>query len=492
MPKLTIIQGAKATTTWFDGEPLLLTVLQQEGYAISAPCGGNGICGKCKVMASGALSPETMRERALGNRLACQARLLGDVNVILPVVQTLTNIAASGTRPTFTLSPMPGRYGLAVDIGTTTLAASLVELATSNTLASATAENPQRAIASDVIGRMEAALTGQGERLQKLVCEAIDKMHGELCTHLTLARGDIDQTVITGNTTMLYLFTGLSPEPLSHAPFTADCLFGYWMEPPTPRLYLPHCISAFVGADITCAILTSQLCKQTRTAVLMDVGTNGEIALWHNGKLSVCATAAGPAFEGGGIECGCGSILGAIDRVWTQNGTLACSTIGEESPVGICGSGVIDVLAALLSLEILDETGSLDQERVMLSGGVAFTQHDVRNVQLAKSAIAAGLLTLCQTKGVAMADIGVLYLAGGFGKHIDLANAAAIGLIPQALVSKVQVIGNAALAGAEMLLLQTGFLAETKEYARSAEVVTLSGNPVFSEHYMDCMMLEPI
>ena len=492
MPKLKIVQGQMAKITWFEGEPLLAAVLQREGYAFGMPCGGKGICGKCKIEASGALSPETVREQAIGSRLACQSRLLGDACVTLPAAQTLTNIAASGVRPTFALAPMQGRYGLAVDIGTTTLATSLLDLSSGDTLASATAENPQRAVAADVIGRMEAALAGQGERLQSLVRCEIDILRGELCARLGLAEGDIDQTVVTGNTTMLYLLTGRSPEPISHAPFVADCLFGHWTQSPAPRLYLPHCIGAFVGADIICAILASQMCKQTRTTVLMDVGTNGEIALWHRGKLSVCATAAGPAFEGGGMEHGCGSVLGAIDRVWAQDGTPACSTIGGGEPVGICGSGVIDAVATLLSLEMLDETGSLDSARVMLSGGVAFTQRDVRNVQLAKSAIAAGLLTLCQTEGVAMADIAVLYLAGGFGKHIDLANAAAIGLIPQALVGKVEVIGNAALTGAEMLLLQTGFLAETEGYARTAAVVTLSGNPVFSDHYMNCMMLEPI
>lgn len=492
MHKLTVMQGQMTKITWFDGEPLLAAVLQREGYTLGMPCGGKGICGKCRVVASGALSPKTVREEALGSRLACQSRLLGDACVTLPATQTLTNIAASGLRPTFALAPMQGRYGLAVDIGTTTLATSLLDLSTGDVLASATAENPQRAISADVIGRMEAAMAGEGERLRSLVRSEIDRLRGELRARLGLAEGDIDQTVVTGNTTMLYLFTGRSPEPLSHAPFAADCLFGHWTRPPAPQLYLPYCIGAFVGADITCAILASQMCKQDRTAVLMDVGTNGEIALWHRGMLSVCATAAGPAFEGGGMEQGCGSVPGAIDRVWAQDGTLFCSTIGGGEPVGICGSGVIDAVATLMSLDLLDETGSLEQERVMLAGGIAFSQRDVRNVQLAKGAIAAGLLTLCQTEGVAMSDIAVLYLAGGFGKHIDLANAAAIGLIPQALIGKTEVIGNAALVGAEMLLLQTAFLAETEGYARTAQVVTLSGNSMFSEHYMNCMMLEPI
>ncbi len=492
MPTLTVIRGLTRTEVRFEGSPALSDVLAANGFPFASPCGGKGICGKCAVQAGGELSPETPRERELGSRLACQTRLLGDAAVTLPEPLTLENIAATGVRPAFALSPMPGRYGLAVDIGTTTLAASLLALSGGTVLATAAAENPQRTVAADVIGRIEAAMAGKACLLQTLVSNAINKLRIELCNAVGIAEDIIDQTVITGNTTMLTLLTGLNPEPLSHAPFQADCLFGLWTQPPAPRRYLPHCMGAFVGADITCAVLASRMCDRTETALLMDVGTNGEIALWHHNRLYVCATAAGPAFEGGGIKHGCGSVTGAIDRVWVQDGEVACTTIGQASPTGICGSGVIDTVATLLSLKRLDETGMLREGRVPLGGAVEFTQMDVRNVQLAKSAIAAGLLTLCQSVGVALHDVAVLYLAGGFGKHIDLANAAAIGLIPQALVAKTKVIGNAALVGAEMLLLQTDFLRETETCAHDSEVVTLSGNPLFSENYMMCMMLEPI
>jgi uncharacterized 2Fe-2S/4Fe-4S cluster protein (DUF4445 family) len=486
-----VLLGTDVQEIAFACEPTIAEALLEAGVAVATPCGGKGICGKCGAVASGALSPPTAREQALGTRLLCQTRLLGDACVTLPARQALTNIAGAGVRPPFALAPMAGRYGLAVDIGTTTLAATLVDLQTGGTLAAATAENPQRAIAADVIGRMEAALAGQSALLQTLVNDAAERLRAELCARAGIAPEAIDQAVFTGNTTMLYLLTGRSPEPLSHAPFAADCLFGLWTQPPAPRRYLPHCMGAFVGADITCAVLASQMCARAETAVLMDVGTNGEIALWHNGKLYVCATAAGPAFEGGGMECGCGSVAGAIDRVWAEGGALCCTTIDSVSPVGICGSGVIDAVAALLALGWLSETGAMEQERVTLSGGVVFTRRDVRNVQLAKSAIAAGLLTLCQRVGVAVADVAAVYLAGGFGQHIDVASAVAIGLLPQALAGKTRVIGNAALAGAEMLLLQTDFLLETQRCAQTAEVVTLSGSAVFAAHYMDCMMLEP-
>ena len=492
MPKLRIVQGAVQKEVSFSGTPRLSAVLQEQNVYLEMPCGGRGVCGKCKAEADGLLSPLTEREEALGSRLACQTRLLGDAVVTLPMRVAMANIAATGERPAFAYQPMKGRYGLAVDIGTTTLAASVLSLTDGGVLATAVAENPQRSIAADVIGRIEAAMAGQASLLQSLVNQAIVELKHTLCAELALSPDEIDQTVITGNTTMLYLFTGRDPETLSHAPFQADCLFGQWQAPLLEHTYLPRCVGAFIGADITCAILASQMCRRQDTTLLIDVGTNGEIALRHKGRLYVCATAAGPAFEGSGIECGSGSVPGAIDSAWAENGVFACTTIGSCASASICGSGVIDSIATLLKLERLDETGLLDAERVSLDGNVVITQRDVRNVQMAKSAIAAGVLTLCKHVGVSMEEIATLYLAGGFGKYINLHNAAAIGLIPQALVQKTRVIGNAALIGTEMLLLQTDYIAETIACANESETVVLSGNLVFSDYYMECMMLEPV
>ncbi len=492
MPTLTVWQGETKTDVEFHGTPLLSAVLQEQGFPLAFPCGGKGVCGKCRVQAAGALSPAAAEEPAPDSRLACRTTLLGDAAVWLPIAAALESIAASGITPSFVKNPMPGRYGLAVDIGTTTLAAALVSLVNGSVLATATAENPQRAIAADVIGRIEAAMAGKAGRLQTLVQTAVEQLRHSLCAQLALPDHAIDQTVITGNTTMLCLLTGGNPEPLSHAPFRAESLFGLWLATPAAPTYLPHCIGAFVGADITCAILAAQLCHRQETALLLDVGTNGEIAMWHKGRLYACATAAGPAFEGGGIEQGCCSVAGAIDRVWDQNGQLACATIGNAEPTGICGSGILDAVATLLRLGLLDETGLLTEKRVPLRGQIAITQKDIRNVQLAKSAIAAGMLTLCHAVGIPVEEVAALYLAGGFGKHINLQNAAAIGLIPQALVDKTKVIGNAALVGAEMLLLQTDFIREIETCALQCEVNPLSSNPVFAENYIQCMALEPI
>jgi uncharacterized 2Fe-2S/4Fe-4S cluster protein (DUF4445 family) len=220
---------------------------------------------------------------------------------------------------------------------------------------------------------------------------------------------------------------------------------------------------------------------------LCDIGTNGEIALWKDGTLYVTSTAAGPAFEGALISCGCSSIPGAIDKVWADTGEIHIHTIGDQDAVGVCGSGLIDAVAVFLREEIMDETGALDED-VTLAPGVTLLQKDIRALQLAKAAIAAGIQTLLDGSGTTCQEIETFYLAGGFGSHLDIANAAAIGLIPGELVSKTKVIGNAALAGASHLLLDKTALPAIQEIAKKSRHYNLGGNPTFNANYMEQML----
>ena len=485
MPYLRIHKGETVRDVPFEGTPLLLHVLAGAGEFPPTPCGGKGTCGKCLVRAEGCLSGQAEKGNGMNIWRSCQTRLTGDAQVWLKEQEQLQHIALSGEMPSFALSPMEGGKGLAVDIGTTTMAAALMDLKSGRVLAADSMENPQRTVAFDIIGRIEAAMRGQGLVLAGQVQEAISRLLQNL-------GGQADVAVITGNTTMLYLLTGRDPKPLSHAPFEADCLFGVTQPFPfLPRAYLPRCISAFVGADIACAILASRMMAKKETSLLIDIGTNGEIALWHQGKLYCCATAAGPAFEGGSIRCGCGSIRGAIDRVWAEEGKLRFTVIGGGRPKGICGSGLLDAAASLLALGQIEDTGLMEQE-VSLTEDIRITSQDIRSLQLAKGAIAAGLMTLLEKVGIRPGDVCALYLAGGFGKHINPESARAIGLIPAVLTGRTAVLGNAALTGAQMLLLRRPFMEEIDSLAQACEVVTLSGSPVFSRHYMECMMLCPI
>jgi uncharacterized 2Fe-2S/4Fe-4S cluster protein (DUF4445 family) len=246
-------------------------------------------------------------------------------------------------------------------------------------------------------------------------------------------------------------------------------------------------MNAFVGADITCAILAAGMCEREETALLCDIGTNGELALWKNGRLYVTSTAAGPAFEGAGIVCGCGSVAGAIDRVWLENGKIRIHTIGDATPAGLCGSGVLDAVAVGLQTGEIDESGAME-EPMILAEGIALHPRDVRAVQLAKAAIAAGIDTLAERADIDISEIRTLYIAGGFGSHLDCNSAADIGLLPRVLTERTHILGNAALTGAAMTLTDPQAHERLAHIASLAAHINLGGDPSFSEHYIDRMI----
>jgi uncharacterized 2Fe-2S/4Fe-4S cluster protein (DUF4445 family) len=245
-----------------------------------------------------------------------------------------------------------------------------------------------------------------------------------------------------------------------------------------------------VGADTTCAILATELTKKNEPAMLADIGTNGEMALWSNGKFTVCSTAAGPAFEGVGISMGMRGAVGAIDKVTVRDGSLHAHVIGEIEPKGICGSGLVDAVACMLDQEILDESGFLEDEPFTVQAPVTLTQKDIRMLQLAKSAICAGLLTLIKTERLQLSDISKLFIAGGFGSYLNLENAGRVGLIPPELTPRTATVGNMALAGAVMLLLNRGARDEALMLSERAIVADLSSNPIFIDAYTEGMMFE--
>ena len=444
-------------------------------------CGGNGTCGKCAVYASGNLSEQPDPN---GRVLSCRTNVLGNAEVWLPKRSILTQIETRTFFKETNLCSNADGFGTAVDLGTTTIVLQLLDLKEGKILTTVSCENPQRLIAADVIGRIDSALKGQLSLMQSLVNTCIDELEQKAFFQAGLSGVQSHMRVIAGNTTMLYLLTGKSPESLSAAPFQADCLFGFSED----RDYFPPCAGAFVGADITCAVLASGMCEKPETSILIDIGTNGEIALWHEGKLTCCATAAGPAFEGAGITCGTGSIAGAIDSAKAEDGHLVITTIEGAQPQGICGSGLIDLIASLLELEQLDETGYLDDD-VILSENVKLTQHDVRQVQLAKGAIAAGIELLLRQSSITCDDVVTLYIAGGFGSHLNLHNAARIGLIPEKLVSKAIILGNASLAGTRLLFSEEHHQ-KALQITKQSECVNLAADPLFGNTFVECMMFD--
>lgn len=487
--KRTVIKGTKIS----------------EIIALDMLCGGHGKCGKCKVKAKGALSALTdseilhlsQSEISDNVRLACFTEVLGECSiesVFKP--QSENKILTEGVIADFALKPAFSKYGIAIDIGTTTLAAKLYNTK-GETLAESSILNPQSIFGADVVSRIESALKGESQKIAEVIINGLDKLVNSLSEKSDIAVSQIDGAVITGNTVMLHLLTNTSTEPLSHAPFKAERLFGETLTAAQlkftslkgdTQIYLPACISAFVGADTVCALTATEICNTNSTKLLADIGTNGEIALWHNNVLTVCSTAAGPAFEGVGITMGMRGETGAIDRVTLDNGKLTTHVIGNTAPRGICGSGIIDAVSCLLETEDIDETGFMEEDSVIISSPVIVTAKDIRAVQLAKSAICAGINTVMKEFNISTEEITELFIAGGFGSYLNLESAGKIGLIPQSLVKKVTVTGNSALSGAAMMLLNSDFKAQSVELSKKAVVLELSSNPTFTNEYMEQMM----
>jgi len=487
MPVLTVHQNSVTKKLSFEGTPKLSKLLESNEITSTHPCGGKGICKKCAVVVSGNISEPTVEEIKAGCRLSCQTVLLGDAEVFLENTAALKQIATdSGDLPK-TLNPLPGKIGAAVDIGTTTVVLKLYDLQSGKLIGESAIANPQRSIAADVMGRIESALNGNLDLLKSQITNAVKSLINE-AGKTNGQTAEVDIIVFSGNTAMLYLLTGRDPVSLSHAPFEADTLFDEETKILSINSYLPPCMNAFVGADITAAVLASGMCFSNETALLCDIGTNGEIALWKNGTLFVTSTAAGPAFEGAGISCGCGSIAGAIDRVWVKDDVIHAHTIDDAAAAGICGSGLIDAVAAFLKTGIIDETGAADDDLPFLSGDISLIPADIRALQLAKAAIAAGIQTLLEVSETDHDEIGTFYIAGGFGSKLDIENAAFIGLIPVELVSRTKVIGNAALSGTVSMLLDKNNITTAREIAKNSVHVNLGGNPLFNNNYIEHIM----
>lgn len=404
-----------------------------------------------------------------------------------------------------TTIPVFRQLGVALDLGTTTLAAGLYDN-DGRLLAEACNWNPQGDFGADVISRVSRSMAGEARALAQAVRRGINELLEDLCQLAGKTTAAIDTLVITGNTAMLYLLTERNCQCLGRTPFRADWLAGEWFTGtdlelicPEARVLLPPCISAFVGADVTTGLLAVDLQDGESPRLFVDIGTNGEMALWNQGRLTCCATAAGPAFEGAGLSMGMQARAGAIchvkgmakgpdlsePRAWE----LQVEVVGDTLPRGICGSGVVDALRCLLDSGRMDETGYLEEEKAVIAGEVTITQQDIRQVQLAKGAIRAGMEVLLEREGLLMADVKELLVAGNFGTYLDPESACRIGLLPDILVKKGRIIlcGNTALAGAVRLLLDREALGAARRLAVDASWINLAVNPRFQEKFVECM-----
>lgn len=515
--KLTIYQDGSPTVLEYSTPTRLSTLFAQAHIPLAMPCGGQRRCRKCKVVARGMLSPLadgeaaylTQDEIARGVRFACMTTALGDAEIILPDTAR-QRILTHGQLPLFPLRPWAKGYGAAFDIGTTTVAAYLYELSSGAPLAADAEKNPQNIFGADVISRISYAVSGGGAALASAIRGCANTLLARLCSAANIPVHSLGAIVFTGNTAMEYLLAGADPASIAQAPFAQDRWFGEFcssaelgLAAPDALVYITRSISAYVGGDIASGILSTEMMSAKEPVLLADIGTNGELALAAGGELLCCSTAAGPAFEGAGIFMGMNASDGAISHVRAENGTLSFDTIGNAVPTGICGSGIIDAVAACLSLHFLDETGAIDDlalpdelcaeadgvSAIRFPGSdVVITQKDVRAVQLAKSAICAGIETLLSAAGLRAEHISRLLVAGGFGSVLDVRSAESIGLIPPGFSGRIETVGNAAGMGAVMQLLSRDMIDHAERLARSARTVELSASPVFRNAYLENMM----
>ncbi len=543
---IEVIRGNNSALIKCSLDESILNALLRQGYYMSVVCGGRGTCGKCKIRVIKGnvnISPEdekffTIEELEKGYRLACKAYTTEDC--VLEIVssdesdfEVITNVYAKeslqsqqGVSSKESLqSQQEEAYGFAVDIGTTTIAVSLVGLTSKSVLHTYTCVNRQRAYGADVISRIDASNKGKGPLLQESIRIDLVNSFRQLSKELGIENKQVKKIAISGNTTMGHLLMGYSCESLGVHPFTPvnvgtiEVAFSDVFETDEfdSLVTLMPGISTFVGGDVVSGLVVCDFDKKDAPCMLIDLGTNGEMAIGTKEQIMVSSTAAGPAFEGGNIAYGVGSIPGAISNVVIGSDPadeagefytykdLRLKTIGNKPPIGICGTGVVDITSELLRNDIVDESGLLEddyfdegypiysfnkEDEESETKPISFTQKDIREIQLAKAAIRSGMDTLLLRYGITYDDLDTIYLAGGFGYKIDVAKAAYIGLLPKEVIGKIKAIGNSSLNGA------VKYMTDDKGKERFEKVVTMSKELSLSEDkdfytmYVDNMMFD--
>lgn len=462
------------------------------GVSISLPCGGQGRCGRCSVTIGG----ETKRRV-----LACQTKVEGDLVVTTQAPAEKNRVVgATDYRkiPIRDRTPVGKGYGMAVDIGTTTVAIEVVDMEERLALYRATSVNLQRSRGEDILSRMEYSAAGGTTELRALILSTINDM----LETFTEGGKKINAVCISGNTVMTHLFMGVDPSPIREPPYmplfvkaeTTGKESGLDISPDA-AIYTMPAISSYVGGDIVSDIVASDLDLKDEMSMLIDVGTNGEIALGNGEMMLVCSSSAGPAFEGAKMTSGMLAQLGAIDGVRIKDGEVSYTVIGGGKPKGICGSGIIDLIAQMFADGMLDRRGNLTERSGAANGvftvapGIFITQSEIMDIMLTKAAIYSAARTLVRKVGIEFSDLKSIYIAGGFGNFINLDSAVEMGLFPDVDRSKYVYMGNASLTGAVNYLLSGATRARTDRIADTATYLDLSSEPAFYDEYMSAQFL---
>lgn len=526
MPRLTLIAPDGEHHLSLAADLSLREALDATELRVRAACGGNGSCGACLVRwISGEVSRPTAaeylklgpEERAAGWRLACQLRLLGDATIAIdhPAPPAQWRSITELPPPPGSLSDLEQHlYGLAVDLGTTHIRLSLLDRKSGRRIASRRGPNPQGVYGADVLNRLAAARASpaKASELAKLartaIIQALRDILARDCGEVTPMLAEIGQVRIVGNTAMLALLANqgiaelLSPDHwqarIACTPTAADWREQWFM--PHAEIVLTPPLTGFIGSDLLADLLACQLCHPGQRALLADIGTNSELALWDGVHLWVSSTPGGPAFEGAGLRRGMPAEIGAISAVEADGEGFRCHLIGETDQArGICGSGLIDATAVLLAQGRLKPSGRFaippgeaglplipGEKRSSLFAG------DIDALQRAKASIAAAMRLLLRQAGLRWDDLDRLVICGAFGRHLNLGHAQAIGLLPPLPVECLELEADAALLGCERMLLQPDEVKKLEDLADNATTINLSLISDYEELYIDELRLRPI
>lgn len=531
----------------------VLSAARSAGIMIDSPCNGNGTCGKCKVKMVGDFASDIIvkgeaclsaLEYYKGVVLACCTEIQGDIEIetierldneslqILSNGQTLVVELAGSIHKVYDIqdgktkvlagelllgkedgNTAKENYGVVVDIGTTTVVLALYDIHSGRELATVSALNPQSRYAQDVLSRITYASTADGlDAMYFVLIEELNRLLAEVTVKVNINSKHVYEIVLSGNTCMLHLATRVNPVTLGKYPYT-PVLYGHeqisaidhgLQVSPFAKVYLPPIISAYVGADITSGILAAQLIELAGISLFIDIGTNGEMALSKDGSLFVTSTAAGPAFEGMNIACGMRAAAGAIETFAIINEMLEMNTIGSEEAIGICGSGLIDIVSELVAHNIVGKNGKLKDQNLpeylmkhlvkqegktvfSLTEDVYISQRDIRQVQLAKGAIRAGIEALLNEQGVAAETVDRVFIAGSFGYHLNPDSLINIGLLPNCFREKIQFLGNTSKSGGQAFLLNQFVRNKMAEAVKEIQVIELATVDNFDRLFAKCL-----
>ena len=530
--EITVKKGQETNKLFLEDGQSLMELLIQNGYYISAVCGGKGRCGKCKVSVLKGTAPVTAEDEKFFNtdelnagwRLSCLlypteelmvSFELGDESEFVAVSEYDVVSGKVNDNTTETCGEIDAcdkdgicdtEYHIAIDIGTTTIAMQLLGKTSGDIKHTITTVNSQRKYGADVITRIKASVDSKKPELKECILKDLKEGIQALLKATGVELSQVASVAIAGNTTMIHLLMGYDCDSLGVYPFTPvniDMITGSMEEllgiDGDARVVILPGISTYVGGDIVSGLYACGFDKTKEISLLVDLGTNGEMALGNRDKMLVTSTAAGPAFEGGNIEWGMGSVAGAICSVELDGVRAKCHTILDKEPVGICGTGVVEAIAELLREDILDDTGLLSDEyfddgfELAKTGDgreIILTQKDIRELQLAKSAIRAGIETLLIRYGIDKSRVSKVYLAGGFGYRLNTDKAIAIGMLPKEFADITEAIGNSSLAGAVKYLREQDGRQTLEKIVAVSEEISLSADKDFNEFYIEHMMFE--